>query len=109
MQYSNAINSWMDGICIVRYHIMIWGVLHGGVTENPSYDYLDQMYSAPHSQTYSFLPCYQTYNSKLISKKFPKKLRASLSDLQLRTGNFYRFLEISIGRYPDLQGNFFRF
>ena len=24
---------------------MIWGVLHGGVTENPSYDYLDQMYS----------------------------------------------------------------
>ena len=45
MQYSNAINSWMDGICIVRYHIMIWGVLHGGVTENPSYDYLDQMYS----------------------------------------------------------------
>ena len=33
-------------------------------------------------------------------------MRASLSDLQLRTGNFYRFLEISIGRYPDLQGNF---
>ena len=44
MQYSNAINSWMDGICIVRYHIMIWGVLHGGVTENPSYDHSDQMY-----------------------------------------------------------------
>ena len=23
---------------------MIWGVLHGGVTENPSYDHLEQMY-----------------------------------------------------------------
>ena len=64
---------------------------------------------APHTHTYSFLPCYQTYHSKLISKKFPKKLRAPLSDLQSRTRNFYRFLEISISHYPDLQGNFFRF
>ena len=23
---------------------MIWGVLHGGVTEKPSYDHLEQMY-----------------------------------------------------------------
>ena len=34
---------------------------------------------------------YKAYNSKLISKKFPKKLSASLPDLHLRTGNFSRF------------------
>ena len=37
------IHGWT--VYVVWYDIMIWGVLHGGVTENPSYDYLDQMYS----------------------------------------------------------------
>ena len=46
---------------------------------------------APHSWIYNILPCYRIYNSKLISKKFPKKLKALLVDIQLRTGNFSRF------------------
>ena len=29
--------------------------------------------------------------------------------VQLRTGNLNRFLEISIGHYPDLQGTFLDF
>ena len=43
---------------------------------------------APHSWIYNILPHYRIYNSKLISKKFPKKLKALLVDIQLRTGNF---------------------
>ena len=46
---------------------------------------------APHSWIYNILPHYRIYNSKLISKKFPKKLKALLVDIQLRTGNFSRF------------------
>ena len=33
---------------------------------------------APHSWIYNILPHYRIYNSKLISKKFPKKLKALL-------------------------------
>ena len=47
--------------------------------------------AAPHSWIYNILPHYRIYNSKLISKKFPKKLKALLVDIQLRTGNFSRF------------------
>ena len=43
---------------------------------------------APHSWIYNILPHYRIYNSKLISKKFPKELEALLVDIQLRTGNF---------------------
>ena len=39
-----------------------------------------------HTWTYNFLPYYKTYNSKLISKKFPKKLKALLLDIHLRKG-----------------------
>ena len=59
--------------------------IHNAWAQKP---YKKHLWRAPHTQTYSFLPCYQTYNSKVISKKFPKKLRASLSDLQLRKETF---------------------
>jgi hypothetical protein len=49
------------------------------------------IFRAPHSWIYNILPHYRIYNSKLISKKFPKKLKALLVDIQLRTGNFSRF------------------
>ena len=46
---------------------------------------------APHSWIYNILPHYRIYNSKLISKKFPKKLKALLVDIQLGTRNFSKF------------------
>ena len=64
---------------------------------------------APHSWIYNILPHYRIYNSKLISKKFPKKLKALLVDIQLRTGNFSRFQQSSRALLVDIQlrtGNF---
>ena len=64
---------------------------------------------APHSWIYNILPYYRIYNSKLISKKFPKKLEALLVDIQLRTGNFSRFWQSSRALLLDIQlrtGNF---
>ena len=65
--------------------------------------------SAPHSWIYNILPHYRIYNSKLILKKFPKKLKALLVDIQLRTGNFSRFQQSSRALLVDIQlrtGNF---
>ena len=64
---------------------------------------------APHSWIYNILPHYRIYDSKLISKKFPKKLKALLVDIQLRTGNFSRFQQSSRALLVDIQlrtGNF---
>ena len=34
---------------------------------------------------------YKAYNSKIIFKKFPKKLKALSLDIHLRKGNFFKF------------------
>ena len=43
-------------------------------------------FMAPYSWIYNILPHYRIYNSKLISKKFPKNLKALLVDIQTMKG-----------------------